>query len=204
MLESAPRLLVYEDDIKPVVQGVQEKNEPTGKLFILSVNQTDIWERIKEAFETDKVQGIADKLGLSYQSVRKWKNGEQVGLDNLLKIRDLTGSSIDWLLTGEGSKEVGATQNDTATSKGGKLLQETSLSEIFTNLFERVERLEASLPAPRNPVETPELAYFARTLGVTVEAVLYAEQRDPVLFKKMQRLRKELADKLTPTTEQRA
>jgi len=65
------------------------------------VQSTDFWKRITQAFGTDKVQEIADLIGLKYQSVRKWKLGEMPSLDTLVQIRNCTNSSIDWLVTGE-------------------------------------------------------------------------------------------------------
>lgn len=62
------------------------------------------WERIVEAFGTDKIPEIAKKINLTYYAVRKWKHGRLPGLDALLKISDMTDSSVQWLITGEGPK----------------------------------------------------------------------------------------------------
>ena len=59
------------------------------------------WERVTRAFGTEQASEIARKLGLTYNAVRKWRKGEVPGLDTLLAIKTLTGSSLDWLLTGD-------------------------------------------------------------------------------------------------------
>jgi hypothetical protein len=105
MINSASRNIYYTRDIKPAVQLCQDKIEPLDKIFNLSSTPAEFWKRVTQAFETDEVQKIANKVGLKYQSVRKWKLGKSIGLDNLVRIRNLTGSSIDWLLTGEGPQK---------------------------------------------------------------------------------------------------
>src|SRR5437762_2559167 len=86
-------------DIKPTVQHCQEKNEPLTQSELVQEKDSGFWDRLTQAFRSDQVQEIADKLGLVYQSVRKWKMGELPALTTLVEIRRLTGSSIDWLVT---------------------------------------------------------------------------------------------------------
>lgn len=62
------------------------------------------WERVVEAFQTDKIPEIAKKMSLTYYAVRMWKLGRMPGLEALLKISDMTDSSVQWLVTGEGPK----------------------------------------------------------------------------------------------------
>jgi hypothetical protein len=185
MLESAPRLFVNGSNLKPSVQRLQEKNEPSGKLFILSSNSVDIWGRITEAFKTDKVQKIADKVGLSYQAVRKWKVGEPIGLDNLIAIKNLTHRSIDWILTGEEPKIILPAPEPVGVEK---LLKENSLPDIFKQLFDRLDKLEAiqSIPQDTRTERTLDIPYLAQKLGVSQDAILRAKDNDPVLFKRMQ------------------
>lgn len=64
------------------------------------------WERITEAFGTNRVGEIALTVGLSPQSVYKWSKNESIGLDSLLKISRLTNTSLHWLVTGEGARLV--------------------------------------------------------------------------------------------------
>lgn len=65
---------------------------------------------MSEAFATDKVARIAERVGLSYQSVKKWKAGDLPSIETLIKIASLTNSSIHWLLTGEGEKTLNVRQ----------------------------------------------------------------------------------------------
>ena len=62
------------------------------------------WTRVVAVFETDKVQEIADSVGISYQSVRNWKLGELPGINMLMQIAALRNVSIHYLLTGEGPR----------------------------------------------------------------------------------------------------
>lgn len=66
------------------------------------------WKRIEEAFETRNVAEMAEKVGLKVQALYKWQKGTIPSLDTLVKISDLTGSSIHWLVTGEGPQKVEA------------------------------------------------------------------------------------------------
>ncbi|MCP9496683.1 MAG: transcriptional repressor LexA [Pyrinomonadaceae bacterium MAG19_C2-C3] len=66
----------------------------------------DLWGRITQAFGTIETAKIAQKLGISYQSVYKWEKGYPPGLETLVQISDLTNVSIHWLVTGRGFKLV--------------------------------------------------------------------------------------------------
>ena len=65
------------------------------------------WRRVVEAFETDKIQEIARKVGISYAAVRKWKLGELPSITTITAVSRLTNSSIHWLATGDGPKDGG-------------------------------------------------------------------------------------------------
>ena len=70
--------------------------------FVAKTSIVGFWERVAIAFGTERAGVIARKLGLTYNAVRKWKGGEVPALNTLLEIKRLTGSSLDWLLFGEG------------------------------------------------------------------------------------------------------
>lgn len=49
---------------------------------------------------------LADKIGVNYDSVRRWCNGDNLpDGQTLLKLQDIFHVSIDWLLTGKSSSE---------------------------------------------------------------------------------------------------
>jgi repressor LexA len=66
-----------------------------------------LWGRIQKALGNEKATVIADKLGITKQSVYRWRDGEMPGLDNLAKISESSGTSLHWLLTGRGPIRVG-------------------------------------------------------------------------------------------------
>lgn len=74
-------------------------------LYVVAKSNS-IGERLLEAFETDDKEFIAQKLGFtSKQAVYKVLSGErELDFEKLQRFRNYTKCSIDWLLTGEGSK----------------------------------------------------------------------------------------------------
>ncbi len=71
-------------------------------------NNSDFGSRLIEAFGTDDKEFIAKILGFaSKQSVYKIISGErEMDFERLIKFRDYTKHSIDWLLTGEGPRTI--------------------------------------------------------------------------------------------------
>ena len=63
-------------------------------------------QRIREAFNNQPTKEIADRLGLSYHAVRNYLRGRIPSGEKLIEISQLTGCSIHWLLTGEGTKRI--------------------------------------------------------------------------------------------------
>jgi len=77
---------------------------------------------LKEAFGTNSVQEVANRLKMSYQGVDHLIKGRRKFNDALLlQISALTGCSIHWLLTGEGPKLVSADANIAGLVAKGKL-----------------------------------------------------------------------------------
>jgi transcriptional regulator with XRE-family HTH domain len=63
--------------------------------------------RLKEAFNNAKNVDIAKKLGVGPSAITNYSREERYpSLDILLKISEVTGYSIQWLLTGEGPKKI--------------------------------------------------------------------------------------------------
>lgn len=60
----------------------------------------------REAVELDQVQ-LAKRVGTTKSAVSQWESGatKNVRPDNLLRVADVTGVSIRWLITGTGPRE---------------------------------------------------------------------------------------------------
>lgn len=108
-------------------------------------NKVGLWDRIVKSFadshQISDVTQISEILGLSYQSVHKWKSGLLPSIDTLLRISDLTNSSIHWLLTGEGPKNFKGLKEQLAASepyfKGLKEQLAAKPQEPFQNLLKQ-------------------------------------------------------------------
>lgn len=58
-------------------------------------------DRLRIAFGNAKNAEIARKLRVSEPAVKNYISGRIPNLDTLLEIKNLTGRSLDWLITGE-------------------------------------------------------------------------------------------------------
>lgn len=64
-----------------------------------------IYDRIQEAFGITNSAEIARKLGYGKHLAYKWRDGEALPTtETVIKVYELTGVSLHWLLTGEGEK----------------------------------------------------------------------------------------------------
>lgn len=64
-----------------------------------------ILERVLEAYKIQSVSELARRLGLDRSSLYQWKNGDSLpSVATLIKIREETGISIDWILFADGPK----------------------------------------------------------------------------------------------------
>ncbi len=59
-------------------------------------------ERLASIIEPQSILSFAKKCGLSDSLLRKYLGGSLPGLDNLIKIADAAGVSVEWLATGRG------------------------------------------------------------------------------------------------------
>jgi hypothetical protein len=65
-------------------------------------------ERLKQAFGGASVEEIRSRLGLqSYNGARNYLLGRVPEWDKLVRISEITGCSVHWLLTGEGPMRFG-------------------------------------------------------------------------------------------------
>lgn len=86
-------------------------------------------ERLKEAFETNKIGEIARKMDVSYQAAKNYIEGRIPDADKLKEISDSTNCSIHWLITGKGNKEL------TDTKVVG-LINEDNLKQVIREVVQ--------------------------------------------------------------------
>ena len=69
---------------------------------------TTIGERIKAAREARGFtqQTLARAMRISRGAVSNWEAGKGVSRENLMRVADITGASIEWLMTGQGGSGV--------------------------------------------------------------------------------------------------
>lgn len=76
-------------------------NKKTKKPFISDVN-----ERLRQVIGDD-LRAFSVKIGVSYESVRQWYNGEYFPkADQLTKLRDKAKVDLNWLVTGIKEEKV--------------------------------------------------------------------------------------------------
>jgi transcriptional regulator with XRE-family HTH domain len=148
MLKFAPRLFVNKRECKAPLTVSQQKSEALLTFSKMSIDREKLFSRIMEASESRTAANLAEKLNITRQAVYGWRDGKNLPeLDKIIEISNVTRTSLHWLLTGEGSKEIGATQEMQKQSQVERLLLEASLPEIFTEIFNRLEVLEAQQAA---------------------------------------------------------
>lgn len=72
----------------------------------LSVDQDKLWERIKEALNSENAREIAGSMSVTKQAVYDWQRGATPSLKILLKIASIGKVSLHWLITGEGHRKA--------------------------------------------------------------------------------------------------
>jgi transcriptional regulator with XRE-family HTH domain len=154
MIDSASRNNYYEDDNNAILDSNQEENNVMPKY-------PGMVERIQDILQVKNQKEVAEKLGISSNSVTEWKKKGFISSDTLLSIHEISGASISWILTGKGAKyaaDVSITQvpnkAEDTVSKAEKFLKENSLVDVFLQLLERFEMMEARLTALESVKET--------------------------------------------------
>jgi transcriptional regulator with XRE-family HTH domain len=100
-----------------------------------------LWDRINEAFDGANPSKIAQKLELGRHAVYKWRDGKsQPTLENLIRIRLETNSSLDWLLTGEGRRGLSGKESTGEISPKLKKEIEKQIEVTVQPMLEELER----------------------------------------------------------------
>ncbi len=71
-----------------------------------TTDKLNFGQRLREAFKGASQTEIARQLGVSNSAVTNYVEGRVPPAEKLIKIADLTGYSIHWLITGDGPKRV--------------------------------------------------------------------------------------------------
>ena len=118
------------------------------------IDKKEVLERIKIAFKGLTQKEMANICGISQPAINKYfKKGLMPSIDVLTRISEYSKSSIDWLLTGKGPKELSAIRE-------APIPYEPSPNIIITNnpgyrkIIEQQPNSEAYIPIPliSNPV----------------------------------------------------
>ena len=75
-----------------------------------------VWERLQPEMDSRNwgIQQLADALGISYQAVKKVRDGGSFGMSNNLKAAKLFNLSPEWLASGKGPKRTSGETNITS------------------------------------------------------------------------------------------
>ncbi len=87
-----------------------------------STNVQKYIERLTEALGTTEPAEISRRLGISYQAAKNYLEGRLPSAEVLTLIAEQTDYSLNWLLTGNGSKRVAA-EKDVAESPAMRELE---------------------------------------------------------------------------------
>ena len=114
------------------------------------------------------IQGVADALKISYQAVKKVKNGGAFGRQNHLRAAKLLELNAEWLATGKGPQRLEA-------NRPIELDSESKLESALDEIARVIEPLDES----RRDEVASLLAVFARRLRDSTKADILAALREP-------------------------
>jgi hypothetical protein len=122
-----------------------------------------IGERLLDAFASKGIsakKAIGEALGFkSDKAIYKILNGEQeLSFDSLLRFREVTGHSIDWLLTGDGPERAGRAKDadrlNDAKVQAVRSLGAVDLAEIYERLAQDLRaKADAAPPSEASEIE---------------------------------------------------
>jgi repressor LexA len=137
------------------------------------------FNRICEALGAQNAPDVARKLGISKHAVYLWANGKMPGLNglkNVIKIAELSGASLYWLLTGQGAGDTVGSERGAPASSGQLIVEFTEpviavlkqlAAEKGITVADAVERATSDLLRSRG---------LLREAGKEVTVVLYGDQ----------------------------
>lgn len=170
MLNSAPRLFVNEQDCKVTPTLCQQKSRHSLTFSKMGIDRESLFGRIMEAFGSRTAANLAEKLNITRQSVYGWRDGKNLPeLEKLVEISNVTNTSLHWLLTGEGSKEIEGEK--APPSEAEQLLANRTLPEVFNYLLDRLAGLENEVTTLKNQKTPDTLIAIATRLDTSFTTI---------------------------------
>ncbi len=118
-------------------------------------------ERFLEAFDGASIADITRRTGKTYQAIKNYAAGRVPTGDILVDFSNMTGCSIDWLLTGKGEKFL-----STATNVPKKLATKLRLVDTApassTDALDSLQQLYDQLPSEEDRRAIDELLAVVR------------------------------------------
>jgi len=99
------------------------------------MNNKEFVERLNIAFDHATVADVARRLNIPHASARNYFHGRLPAPDVLIKIANVTGVSLNWLLAGTGDRYAG----EVAPLGLGKFIEEKIGQMIDKKLAERAD-----------------------------------------------------------------
>ena len=178
---------------------MSKKNQANSKSRI----SPGLWDRITAALDTGRTGEIAAKVGISPSTVSEWKSERRPpSLDHLLAIAELTGVTVDWLLTGQDRHSGGKADGE----EGGGLVRSFLLTCVPDQAAAKIRAKAKSQKRPLQEVliEIIEVGVLAEPLAEKVHefSEFYVGKLKRGLAPKTQRGRKRKGkESKAPATE---
>jgi transcriptional regulator with XRE-family HTH domain len=119
-----------------------------------------VLDRLASVLGTTSGNQLAEALGVSPQAVSSWKSRESVPYAQCVEVAEQRGISLDWLLTGIGSKSRDmATPNlamEESAASYGTNPKERAILELFRELDEGGQREIQSAAEEKKRLKTLE------------------------------------------------
>ena len=103
----------------------------------VDIHEAELLSRLTECMEELSNVAIAAATGVSSESVRRYRNGSIPTVSFLIKLAELTGSSLLWLMMGEGPRMRKDVPN--------WFLSQCCISELSSELGRRLDRLDEQI-----------------------------------------------------------
>lgn len=119
----------------------------------MTLDRERLFERIADVLGVKTAPEIANKLGLSKQSVYLWRDGNWPSIETLGVIAELSNASLHWLLTGEGEKFVKQAKTSSVHSKPIPPFIQASPATGFEPIPTKIYELTASAVRLEKPID---------------------------------------------------
>lgn len=112
------------------------------------VNNTGMADRLSIAVRDDEIASYAKKVGLDEETLRRYIAGREPPLNHLRSMAHVSGVSLNWLATGEGSPHDPTNWVEIPPEIAAKLdMKEQYVHAIFTRIYTLQEQKKVRLNA---------------------------------------------------------